>query len=480
MSYTPLIPLIKRGTFITFKSSGEDVRSISSSNDANGFRFSKFALLNLPPIVASKNNTSLRNVINTRNIEGFYTSDLNLKTLLVHERARKNLSESFQNYILNMESLLLSSPEYDREELRNASERIFFKWLKETGAIRFSVEDDTSQFKKDNLPRFSEEESENYDKIVQYVGEIDITTRENVVDGDSYTEAYINIPSYHGSTPQILFRSISDKNYNENTIVSGNSSETILGSRQNTTTQFGLSRTALYDSDTQKDTLKYVNWWASEKSAVSPNSYFTDPEFGIAETREIFRSNQDGSEDMRYKRSTLDGISIDFDVSSYKAVETYNKENSDRIISFNDFNSKSGARSFDFNCVLVYYDVENASGEMVTNLYGVLFLGDVVPHNQESAIISTTRKIRHDDITYQQGNSFSYKLNFKTDFHYGDVASHHIINEESVKNTSMFVTTLSSMNELSRKYDEMLIVNKRLMEKNQELETFIKNLIKND
>lgn len=477
---TPLIPLIKRGSFITFKSSGEDVRSISSSNDANGFRFSKFALLNIPPIVATNDNTSLRNVVNTRNIEGFYTSDLNQKTLLIHERSRKNLSESFQNYMLNMESLILSSPDYHRDNLRNTSERIFFKWLKEVGAIRFAEQTDVSQFKKDSEKRFVEEESDNYDKVVQYVGEIEISIRENVVDGDSYTEAYINVPSQHGSTPQILFRSISDENYNENTVVSGQSSEYIHGQYETGNTHFGLSREAMYDSDTQPDTLKYSNGWMPEKSTQYPNSYYTDKVFGVADTVEITRSKADGSDGMRYKRSSLDGISIDFDISSYKPVETYNKNNSDRISSFNDFNSKTGSHSFDFNCVLVYYDVEDSSGNVYTNLYGVLFLGDIVPYNTESAVISTTRKIRHDDITYQQGNSFSYKLNFKTDFHYGDTVSHHVINDASTKNILLFSDVLLRMDEISRKYDEIISINKMLMEKNKRLESFIQNNFIND
>lgn len=465
MSYTPLLPLLKRGTFITFKSSGEDVKTISSGNDANGFKFSKFALLNLPPIVASKTNTSQRNTLDARRIEGFYTSDYSQKTLLIHDRARKILSESFQNYILNMESILLESDTYDRATLRNASERIFFKWLKETGAIRFEEQTEVSQFKADKDKRFIEEKSEVYDKVVQYIGDIDISVRENIVDGDSYSEAYINIPSDHGSTPEVMFRSISDKNYNEQTVVRHRTqSELINGRSSRDITDMGLSVEAVYDCDTQPGTLTYSQQWMQEKSTLYPNGYYTDKEFGNATNVEITRSYADGSDPVTFKRSSLDGISIDFDTSSYKQIEEYNKTHSDRISTLGDFNTKSGARSFDFNCILVYYDVEDSSGETVTNLYGVLFLGDVVPYNTESAVLSTVRKIRHDNVTYQQGNSLSYKLNFKTDFHYGDAVSHHSVNDDSSRIMATMMQIIDRYNALSSKFDEALVLNRKLIE----------------
>ena len=465
MSYTPLLPLLKRGTFITFKSSGEDVKTISSGNDANGFKFSKFALLNLPPIVASKTNTSQRNTLDARRIEGFYTSDYNQKTLLIHDRARKILSESFQNYILNMESILLESDTYDRTTLRNASERIFFKWLKETGALRFEEQSEVSQFKADKDKRFIEEKSEVYDKVVKYIGDIDISIRENIVDGDSYSEAYINIPSDHGSTPEILFRSISDKNYNEQTVIRHRSqSEIINGRSSRDVTDMGLSVEAIYDCDAQSGTLTYSQNWMQEKSTLYPNAYYTDKEFGNATNLEITRTHSDGSDPMTYKRSSLDGISIDFDISSYKQIEEYNKTHSDRISSLGDYNTKSGSQSFDFNCILIYYDVKDSSGDTVTNLYGVLFLGDVVPFNTESAVLSTVRKIRHDNVTYQQGNSLSYKLNFKTDFHYGDVVSHHSVNDESSEHRLLMMKIINRYNDLSSKFDEVLVMNKKLMD----------------
>ena len=48
-----------------------------------------------------------------------------------------DFSQSFQSYCLNLESTITATDEYDSTLKQNISERIFFKWLRELGAIRF-------------------------------------------------------------------------------------------------------------------------------------------------------------------------------------------------------------------------------------------------------------------------------------------------------------------------------------------------------
>jgi uncharacterized protein (UPF0147 family) len=48
-----------------------------------------------------------------------------------------NFTESFQNYALNLEELIISDSDFDNTIRRSVAERVFFKWLKETGAMRF-------------------------------------------------------------------------------------------------------------------------------------------------------------------------------------------------------------------------------------------------------------------------------------------------------------------------------------------------------
>jgi hypothetical protein len=82
-----------------------------------------------------------------------------------------NLAESFQNYALNLESLLLSRPAYKKNERLTVSERVFWKWLKELGAIRFQ---DANALEKNsvNLPIDPIEHSE-YRFVEKPYGELE-------------------------------------------------------------------------------------------------------------------------------------------------------------------------------------------------------------------------------------------------------------------------------------------------------------------
>ena len=132
MAVAPLIKPIQtqKGMFYTFQSSLEDL-TLTFNNNTNKFRFSKFALLRLPNIgepaaqFSSDNKPQFLALGETSLIEGL-DNDQSF-----------NLATSFQNYALNLESLLLSQPGYQRSEKLTIAERVFFKWLKELGAIRF-------------------------------------------------------------------------------------------------------------------------------------------------------------------------------------------------------------------------------------------------------------------------------------------------------------------------------------------------------
>ena len=81
----------------------------------------------------------------------------------------------FQNYCLNLETLIINQDNYNSTLLKTPSERIFFKWLKELGAIRFDQASDLESTKD----RFTEEASattgpQRYNQVVKYIGDIDI------------------------------------------------------------------------------------------------------------------------------------------------------------------------------------------------------------------------------------------------------------------------------------------------------------------
>ena len=131
MAVTPLIKPVqdKKGIFYNFQSALEDI-NITLSNSENAVRFSKFALLRIPEI-------GTPDYLPTDNKIQFLAQGESLLIEGLNAENNINLAQSFQNYALNFEALLLGRPQYSREEKLTVSERVFWKWLKELGAIRF-------------------------------------------------------------------------------------------------------------------------------------------------------------------------------------------------------------------------------------------------------------------------------------------------------------------------------------------------------
>ena len=473
MAATPLLSLIKKGTFITFQSAAEDMNNVFAQSDANRkFVFSKFALLNIPHITDQQ--STKQNNINFNNIEGHFVNGLN-QNLSILERHRLDFCESFQNYLMNLETLITSQKTYDRTNPRTVSERIFFKWLKEIGAIRY--QENASSNAQTKL--FSEEESSAYNRIVQYVGEIDMQGSNSNTNENSFNEVYINVPSQAGNTPTVLFKSISDNNYNERTIIRGEG-ELIKGRNKNQNpTSAGLTIEAIYDQDVHHKSLNYENGWYTSKGIDNNNCYYTDPSFSDASNDVIKRETTDKGRVHTYKRSRLDGVSIDFDLSDYEDVVSYNKSNTDRILTFNQYNQLEKANNFDFNVILVYYDtysVDNPS-DSVTNLYGVLFVDDF-KLDGNNAKIGTLTKIQQDNLINQQGNGIGFRLNFKFDVSNNTVDRkvEVSINDYNTFSMQMFMEAMNTVAAMNRNYETLLQYNQKLIEQNKSLQDIIRTL----
>jgi len=129
----------------------------------------------------------------------------------------------------------------------------YWKWLKEIGAIRFQ---DANALEKNaaNLPvdpinqthyRFVEKPETNstYKKVVKYVGDIDVVNTLSSSE-NSYTEVYIHVPTNVGTTPHVLFKSVTDANYGPgmtiaNTLANPLDLEYLSGRHYNDTHPFG-------------------------------------------------------------------------------------------------------------------------------------------------------------------------------------------------------------------------------------------------
>jgi hypothetical protein len=270
------------------------------------------------------------------------------------------LAEHFQNYILNFETVVLNQDDYDTSELRTPAERIFFNWLRKVGGIQFTSYTDggTTKVYEDATnytPYDGDDTNDDYIyRTVQYIGNID-TINQVQVNGDTYGEVYLYIPSEHGASNEVLFRKIVDKNYQND--IYGKNDEIIVG------------RSNLIDTDLPTD-VGIEGIFDNENG----NYYYGD-----------------------------EGYCIDFIDSDY-STGSITKMNSNSYI------------NFEFNCVLIYYDMIDTSGEVstyATNLYGVLFLDNVSGEEGEAHYIQRLPKLRNS--TIEGGNSFALKLDLKVD-----------------------------------------------------------------
>jgi hypothetical protein len=135
MATTPFIrPLqVQGGTFYSFSSSAEDL-SFTFNNSINKFKFSKFALLNIPPI---NNGDPLGNSLKLNAPDSAFIDYATSADQIITGNANVDFSQSFQSYCLNLESTILSSSDYNSDIKQTVAERVFFKWIKEIGGIRY-------------------------------------------------------------------------------------------------------------------------------------------------------------------------------------------------------------------------------------------------------------------------------------------------------------------------------------------------------
>ena len=457
MTISPFIrPIqIQGGTFYTFSSSSEDL-SFTFNNDGRQFKFSKYALLNIPNIKRpTYGPLNQENFIQLDAIPGAfdYVSDDKTYNLM--------FAESLQNYALNLETMLTAYETYDANTLQTVSERVFFKWLKEIGALRFREASLTESPLTAGL-RFTEEySSEKYNKVVQYIGEIDVVNSVKST-ADAFSELYIHVPTKDGATPLILFKSLNDTNYfpGQNLINMPSdpiNTELIYGRTQNSLNPAGLISSAFFDSQypyngnglTEYELLEYNTgtdsyidgWWFPYFEA---NSYWTQP----AATSGSFDDPQNdafkivkSSRNIEFQRSRLDGISLDFNIQNYFPIAS-----NPAIQSFSDFNSLAETTTFEFNAVLVYYDVANVStNETATNLFGVLFLDNVEDTLDGGGYIPRLKKFKPNRITGLNGNAYGFKINLKFDINTEDAAIVTAVNEYAPFSMQLFVDALNQL-----------------------------------
>jgi len=452
MATTPLIrtPQADGGTFYTFSSAAKDL-SRTLNNDGLKLVFSKFVLLNLPDF--DKLEASSADPFgNKENYMQFDTIDGAIWNGGLKGDPNVNFTESLQNYALNIEELIISDLTYDNTTNLSVTERVFFKCLKECGALRFRSATELEQSGTATGLRFVEEDevttgSRQYRRVVKYIGEIDIVNNVDVA-GEAYTELYINVPTEVGGTPTILFDSVSDANYQPSLVIQG-SSEFILGRNSATVHPQGLSINAFYDYDNQLQgsgpagyTDPAADWMGLGPGTASSitNAYFTEPTtFESVLNAEIIKYTADYNSPSTYSgssyvRSELDGISVDFNPNDYEQIIA-----DSTVSTIPQFNGTGLSQSFEFNAVLVYYDMVDLSDstKTTTNLYGLLLLDNVTP-TTDGGFIQRYPKYKPNIVTGQNGNSYGFKINLRFDASPGSAGIDTIINDYNTFSMGLF------------------------------------------
>jgi hypothetical protein len=456
MSATPLIrtPQADGGTFYTFSSGARDLTRTLNNHNLD-FVYSKFVLLNIPDF----NRIDPNSFSNYQNFMQFDTIDGMINGGGLKADPNINFTESLQNYMLNLEEMIISDVNYDHNVRKTPAERIFFKWLKETGAIRFREATSLEKTSTITRPLFVEEDDNpngtvQYRRVVKYLGDIDLV---NNVDksGEVYSEVYINIPTEVGGTPTIIFDSLQDNNYQPGLSIKG-TSEFLNGRNAATIQPVGLSIKAFYDYDTPLlgggpagYTDPTANWMNESTPPNIVNSYFTEPSIFTDATNDDIRKypadygNPAGFTGVAYRRSRLDGISIDFTPTDYQQIVMH-----PAISTIAQYNGDATASTFEFNAVLVYYDLIDLSDstKTVTNLYGILLLDNVTP-TIDGGYVQRYPKFKPNPVTGQNGNSYGFKLNLRVDAAPGTSGVNTIINDYNTFSMGLFSEATAQLQE---------------------------------
>lgn len=486
MAKTPFIrPIsVQGGTFYTFSSAAEDL-TLTFNSSLKKFTFSKYALLKIP-VMGSP--TYQENTLQFNAIDSTFLDAASGNFVLSNPN---NLSPSpeisFQNYCLNLEATIISNPNYNAELKRNVSERVFWKWIKELGGIRYRTASsnevvsslnqittttqngfpysDKRWVEEDTLLTGNGTPTPRYERIVQYIGDIDVINSVQNSD-NAYSEVYIHVPTGDGQTPYVLYKTVADENYFPDRTYTNSPLDPLdteyLQGRDSASGLYGpngLPKLAIFDQDvlgepgvtgTSATGTFLSNWYQPRDEA---NSYFTDPSFfdNSNYLLEKYVSNAPTGFSVNYKRSNLDGVQIDFEPSSYKAIQNYVG-----ISTIEEWNGTPTTVSFEFNAVLVYYDVydPNNPTDSETNLYGILFLNDPEPISTNGAKFPNFKKFKPDPITKLNGNSYGFKINLKFDTDVESTGVEQAINDYSSFSLSIFMDAATVLQDAAKNLND--------------------------
>lgn len=449
---TPIIrPLRSQGgTFYTFASAVEDI-GLNIAERKNKVRLSHYAILDIPDTDENNINEN-KNKFNFYSCPGafgrrFFTDaeDNNALNLLT-QSCNQSLAQSFMSYALNMETAIINNSNYDYSTSLTVSERVFWKWLKESGAIRWYKDENGYLREGDINDNIDKTTNGIYTNVVKAIGKIDGVSQRSS-DYGMYNEVYVNIPAAFGTSHPIIFKEVNDNNYSfMNKYESDNPN--LIG-KHNDFANNSLYNVGFYDySDSANDAKAYYKFNTTENVIWSDeyaknitdnniNMYLTDNKVtdhsNPNDLIEICYSSYDDNLYPNYKflRSKYDCMTLDILLNS----EYYTTNN----IDYDTLSTSVDSNDYEFNAILVYYSIyDNTDNILATNLYGVYFIDapKLLEENKDKSFnfkIPRLNKVKSNIDGF--GTSYSFRLNMRTSSIYDN--ENNIIEDNSSSENSI-------------------------------------------
>ena len=225
---TPILRPLRgdAGTLYVFPSASEDIGLNLNQRD-NKVALTHYALLNLPEAKWGGNTTQTDvNYFNLANIPGV-ANRFNGNVTMKDNQLPKKIAAALQNYTMNFETVLMNRNDYNYTDNNTVSERVFMKFLKETGAIRFKKVENATLGGESIYEEYPEKDEDGnptgYKRVFQCMGEISAGNSRST-DFGMYNETYVNVPTSYGCARQ-FFRSVSDGNYTLGKVYSATDTE---------------------------------------------------------------------------------------------------------------------------------------------------------------------------------------------------------------------------------------------------------------
>lgn len=445
---TPVIrPRSQGGTFYTFGSALEDI-GLNINESRNRVEMSHYVLLDIPNFDKDRDgsvgNLHLRNSMD-------YSHDTSTN------QGDMMFAESFQDFVLNMETVVRNQSEYNFAAPKTVSERVFWKWMfRDRLTNDFFTYDASSGYYYENQST----------AIAKAFGTISAGAQ-RTDDNGIYNETFVQIPSSYGQM-RVNFKQVFDENYTlgsytgttQNRIEGfgsgdglktlrscmfrlssgayfptvGTSITQVAQNIQFTVT--AVDRTNLYVyAKTEANTSSVggtgsITWDNGSSQTASYSAFSVLSTNNVVATTEISSVPiADSSSDGYYTyvvsnsgKTASDSFEVELDIAKLRQLYE-NPSLSYDDIGMGKVKDGSVYTDFTFNAILVYYSIYNSdkTKRLATNAYGIYVLDNAVQSGIDDVFFfPSLNKIQA--TTLKQGTSYSFRINIKpTTAYSGDI-----------------------------------------------------------